>query len=155
MVKKERGEIVRISINVDDKIETTEIMISCKRLTPEIERIIATLRILDQQLTVHKLDEMYIIDSSKVLYMEAVDRKTFVYTKNEVYESTLKLYELEERLESLGFLRVSKSCILQLKWIKSLRADFDRKIRVTMENEEQIIVSRQYSEGLKRRLGVK
>ena len=155
MVKKERGEIVRISINVDDKIETTEIMISCKRLTPEIERIIATLRILDQQLTVHKLDEMYIIDTSKVLYMEAVDRKTFVYTKNEVYESTLKLYELEERLESLGFLRVSKSCILQLKWIKSLRADFDRKIRVTMENEEQIIVSRQYSEGLKRRLGVK
>lgn len=97
--------------------------------------------------------ETYFLDIAKILYIESVDRKTFVYTGREVYESDFRLYELEAQLEKSGFLRANKSCLIQLKHIKSLRADIDRRIRVTMENGEQIIVSRQYAEGLKRRLG--
>lgn len=36
-----------------------------------------------------------------------------------------------------------------------MRMDLNRRIRVTMENGEQLMVSRQYAEGLKERLGVK
>ena len=95
------------------------------------------------------------MDVSKVIYLESVDRKTFVYTGENVYESSLKLYELEQQLDECGFFRASKSCLVQLKYIKSLKADINRKIRVTLENGEQIIVSRQYAEELKKKLGVK
>ena len=37
--------------------------------------------------------------------IEAVDRKTFVYTATESYESELKLYELEQDLVARDFLR--------------------------------------------------
>ena len=40
------------------------------------------------------------------------------------------------------------------KVIKSLKNDVERKLRLTLENGEQIIVSRQYAEELKKRLGV-
>ena len=53
-----------------------------------------------------------------------------------------------------GFFRASKSVLVQLRHIKSLKNDIDRKIRLTLENGEQIIVSRQYAEDLKKRLGV-
>lgn len=146
---------MKISIHVDENIKDTEITISCRQLTPQIEKVLATLRILDRQWMVTKNDETYILDVSKIVYIESVDRKTFVYTSDDCFESKLKLYELEEKLCECGFFRASKACVVRLKYIKSLKADVNRKIRVTLENGEQIMVSRQYSEELKRKLGVK
>ena len=146
---------MKISINVDEAVKDIEITISCNRLTPEIEKMLATLRILDRQLMATKGEETYLLDVAKVIYLESVDRKTFVYTGESVYESSLKLYELEQQLDECGFFRASKSCLVQLKYIKSLKADINRRIRVTLENGEQIIVSRQYAEELKKKLGVK
>lgn len=146
---------MKIEINVDEKIEDMQIRISCKRLTPEIEKLLATMRMLDKQLVVTKGEETVLLDVYKVAYFEAVDRKTFVYTEKEVYETNFRLYELEQQLEECGFFRASKSCIIQLKYVKSLKADLNRKIRVTLENGEQILVSRQYAEILKERLGVR
>lgn len=146
---------MKITIKTDEKITDTEIAITCSRLTPEIEKIMATLRILDRQLTVVKNDETFLLEIGEVLYIDTADKKTFIYTAADTYESNLKLYELEAQLRDAGFLRVGKSCILNLKRIRSLKADFDRRIRVTMENGEQVIVSRQYAEALKERLGVR
>ena len=121
---------MKISINVKEDIKDIEIMISCGRLTPEIEKLLATLRIMDKQLMAVKDGETYILDVSGVVYLESVDRKTFVYTTGAVYESSLKLYELEQQLDDCGFFRASKSCVVNLKYIKSLKADINRKIKI-------------------------
>lgn len=146
---------MKITISEDTRVTETEIAITCSQLTPEIEKIISMLRILDMKLTGIRDGEMCLIDAGKVLYMESVDKKTFIYTDGEVYETGLKLYELEAQLAGAGFFRASKSCIIHLKQIKSLKADLNRRIRVTMSNGEQLMVSRQYAEVLKERLGVR
>lgn len=145
---------MKIEICVDDKIEDTRIVISCKELTPEMEKLVAMLRIMEKKLTVTKNGEIHFLDMSKAVYIESVDRKTFIYTEQEMYESDFKLYELEQQLTSCGFFRASKSCLIQLQYIKSLRADLNRRIKVTLKNGEQLIVSRQYAEELKMRLGI-
>ena len=144
---------MNISIHTDESAGDTEIRIICRALTPEIERVLATLRILNQQLMVSCGEESVILDVSGIIYIESVDRKTFVYTKDAVYESKLKLYEIEARLCESGFIRANKSCLIQIRQIKSLRSDIDRRIRVTFESGEQILVSRQYADELKKRLG--
>lgn len=146
---------MKIEIDVNEGYQDTEVKICCNRLTPDIEKIIATLRILNRQLTVKKAGEIYLLDVCEVIYAESIDKKTFVYTEKEVYESDFKLYELEQQLNRCGFFRASKSCMVQLKYIRSLKADINRKIRATLENGEQIMISRQYADELKRKLGVK
>lgn len=145
---------MKIIINADEKINETEIVINCSQLTSDVENIIATLRILNQQMLVMKDGENYLLDVNRISYIEALERKTFVYTEDAIYESKLKLYEMEERLCQSGFFRVSKSCLVHLKFIKSLKNDVERKLRLTMKNGEQIMVSRQYAEEMKKRLGV-
>ncbi len=145
---------MKITIQIDEKIQDTEIAVTCNRLSPEIEKMIATLRMLDQQLAVTKEDENYLLDVEKIAYIEAMERKTFVYTKDDVYESKLKLYEMEERLCQSGFFRVSKNTLVHLRFIKSLKNDIARKLRLTLVNGEQIMVSRQYADEIKQRLGV-
>lgn len=146
---------MKISINTDPNCTDTEIVINCKSITAETERIIAALQLVDNQITVTKNGETHILSISKIAYIESVDRRTFIYTENECYESKLKLYEIDDRLCDNNFLRISKSCIVRLKYIRSLKSEFDRKIRITLENGEQLIVSRQYAIELKKRLGVK
>lgn len=145
---------MKISININPELTDTEIIINCGSLTPETENIIAALRMADNQMTVIKDSETHILDISKIAYIETVDRKTFVYTEKDCYESKLKLYEIDEKLCSGSFLRISKSCIVRLKYIRSLKAELDRRLRITLENGEQLIVSRQYADELKKRLGV-
>lgn len=145
---------MKITINIDENLNETEIAVSCKELTTEIEKIIATLRMINQQMLVEKDDENVLLDVAKIAYIEAVERKTFVYTEESVYESKLKLYEMEERLCQSGFLRVRKSCLVHLKFIRSIKNDIERKLRLTLKNGERIIVSRQYADEIKKRLGV-
>lgn len=145
---------MKIIINIDENVPETEITISCNQLTEEIENIMATLRIMNQQMLVFKEEENHLLDVSRISYIEALERKTFVYTEDDVFESKLKLYEMEEKLCRSGFFRVSKSCLVNLKYIKTIRNDVERRIRLTLKNGEQVMVSRQYAEEIKRRLGV-
>jgi len=145
---------LKIDITVDETVTDLSILITCGQLTPDIERIIAALRMMNHQLTAKKDNEIHLLDLAQVLYIESVDRKCFIYTDKEIYESDLRLYELEQQLEEYGFFRVSKSFLIHLQKIQSLKADINRKIRLTMSNGEQISASRQYADALKKRLGV-
>ena len=142
-------------IDIDDKYLNTEVTIKSPRHTQEIEKMISMMRMLDMQIAVKKNDETYLLDAGEILYIEAVERNTFIYTEESTYESELKLYELEQQLEEKDFIRISKQSIINLKKVKSLKGDINRKIRVTLQNGEQILVSRMYSDELRKRLGVK
>lgn len=145
---------MKIEIHVDEKAADLEISVTCRQLTPDVEKMIAALRIMNHQVTAKKDNEIHLLDTAQIIYIESVDRKCFVYTADEVYESELRLYEFEQQLEEYGFFRVSRSFLIQLRNVQSLKADIDRKIRITMSNGEQIMASRQYAENLKKRLGV-
>lgn len=132
-----------------------EVVVTCNKLSPKVEKILAALRMMDCQLIGKKDNEIHILDIAHIIYIESVERKCFVYTANDVYESDFPLYELERQLAEYGFFRVSKSFLIHLPSIQSLKADMNRRIRITMANGEQIIASRQYADGLKKRLGVK
>lgn len=146
---------MRIEIDVDEKYSDLTVEIKTPQLTPEIERIISLMRMINMQIAVKKGDEIVLLDTDEILYIEALERNTYVYTKKDFYEINMRLYEIEQLLIEQGFIRVSKTDIVNLKNIQSLRADINRKIRVTLVNGEQIIVSRNYADELKKRLGVK
>ncbi|MBQ4220315.1 MAG: LytTR family transcriptional regulator DNA-binding domain-containing protein [Lachnospiraceae bacterium] len=146
---------MKIEIDIDEKYPDTEVVIRANKLDSDVERLVAMMRMVNMQIGVRKNDETYLLDVEKILYIEAVERKTFVYTSDETYESDLKLYEIEQELLERDFFRISKQSIVNIRMIKSLKSDINRKIRITLRNDEQIVVSRMYSDELRRKLGLK
>ena len=136
--------MMKINLDIDGKYDDIEVIIRAPHLNNDIERMVAMMRMIDMQIAVRKDNETVLLDTDKILYVEAVDRKTFVYTNVDTYESELKLYELEQQLIERDFLRISKQSIVNL-----------RKIRITLQNGEQIVVSRMYSDELRRKLGLR
>ena len=144
---------MKVSINISDQFSETEITINCAVMSEELEKVIAALRVLDFKLTGTKNGQTFILDASQVLYVDTVDKRTFLYTKSDVYETTLRLYELETHLSKTDFFRAGKSSIINFNKIKSLKADIGGRIIVVMENNEKLIVSKQYASFIKEKLG--
>ena len=130
-------------------MEDTVVIIKCKEHNALIDRLVAALRIMDRQITVLHEGRLTVLDLEKILYIESVDRKCFIYTAEKLYESCNKLYELEQQLEQYLFVRINKACIVNLHNVESIRTYINRRLLLTLLNGEQLIVSRQYAEGIK------
>ena len=98
--------------------------------------------------------EIYFLDYKDVIYFDTTDRKTFIYTAERVYETTLKLYQLEEMLNGTSFIRSGKSMILNIRKINSNGHTFSGKMIATLINGEKAEISRNYVPLLKEKLGI-
>ncbi len=146
-----------INMVENSNIKETKITIECNKVDSQILKIISLIKNYesnDKKIIGISKGETYCIEQDDVLYFETVDRKTFCYTANGEYEISLKLYEIEEKYENTDYIRISKSSIVNLKKIRSLRPDFGGKILATMESNEKIYISRQYVPILKKKLGI-
>lgn len=89
-----------------------------------------------------------------MFYGEAVDRRVFIYTAEKVLETSLRLYELEDKLASLDFVRISKQMVVNFSKVKAIRPDLNARLQLVLENGESVIVSRQYSGDIKQKIGL-
>ena len=128
------------------------IEIHCYRISEEVREIIAFVKSRQGQLTGTADDRQYEIAVSDVFYIESVDNKTFIYTKNKVYETRQKLYELEEILKEKRFLRVSKSTLLNLMKVSAIKPALNSRFTAELFSGEQVIITRKYVPELKKAL---
>jgi DNA-binding LytR/AlgR family response regulator len=91
---------------------------------------------------------------SEIYYIESVDKRTYIYLENGVGECVLRLYELEEMLSTAYFLRISKSCIVNIAYVKSITLMINRNLLLTMRNGEKVIVSRRYVKKINEMIGM-
>lgn len=134
--------------------EEDEIIIRCRHMDENLLKRIYALRAGMEKITGIKGIDYVQIEPKEIFYIEAVENKVFLYLEKEVYETKLKLYELERRFEGTDFIRVSKSIILNLTKVKSLRPAFNGRFEACMKNGETVVISRQYVPVLKEKLGL-
>ncbi|MDR1655191.1 MAG: LytTR family transcriptional regulator [Treponema sp.] len=143
---------MKIHINVNEAFAETEITINTNVLSEDIEKIIASIRMADMKLTGVKNGQKHILEVAKIVFIESVEKKVFLQTEKDIFETNLKLYELEELLQGSDFMRAGKSCLFNFNYIKSLKNELDGRIILTMENDLKVAVSRQYAPDVKSKL---
>ncbi len=131
-----------------------EVTLTYSEETPQIENLIDTLRIFCRSIQAEKDGSSHNITLDEVFYIESVDEKCYIYTKADVYESKHKLYTLEEKFCDTSFIRISKSCILNIAKLKSVKPFINGKFEATMQNDEKIIINRHYVSAFKKKFGV-
>lgn len=149
----EEGRLfMKITINELETLEDIEIIVNCKRVDENLLKMIAAIRAFDRKITGNKEGKLFVLDVDEIYYFESVDKKTFMYMDKDVYENTMRLYELEEKFSNSDFFRASKSTIINLSKVKVITPVFGGKLEVVLENDEKLMVSRQYVPLLKSKL---
>ena len=128
-------------------------VIKAVEVTDEISGAIELLEGESKGFAVSRDGQVFIIKASSVYYIESVDKKTFVYTKQGCYDCKYRLYELEIMLGGY-FMRCSKSMIINLKKVKNVKSQLSGRIDATLLNDEVVVISRGYVKEVKRRLGI-
>jgi len=137
------------------RIPTTEkekVSISCYEVTAVVNDIVNFVKSRQGTISGGLDGKQYEISITDIFYIESVDNKTFVYTQKNVYETKMRLYEVEEILLSKSFVRVSKSIIVNLMKIVSLKPALNGRLLAILSNGEEIIISRKYVPELKKKL---
>jgi len=132
----------------------TEITILYSVMDQRLQRLVDEIRMIEYPLQCRLDGAIFTVPAHAVFYMESIDGNTFVYTESKEYESTLSLNALEDNLSSAGFVRISKSCVLNLHYLKCVTPLWNARLEACMKNGERLIITRHYAETLKEKLGI-
>ena len=126
-----------------------QVLIRCRAVTDEVREIEAFVKSRQGCLPGTRDAKQYELPLSDLHYIESVDGKTFLYTKDQVYETPYRVYELESLLKANAFLRVSKSTLLNLMKIRAIRPALNGRFLAVLHSGEEVIISRSYVKDLK------
>ncbi len=89
-------------------------------------------------------DRRISLSVTDVMYFESVDRKTFAYTEKVCVEMRDTLKNLLDNYSEMGFIRISKSSIVNVYKIDHLQGDLNMRVIIFLKNGEKLIMNRGY-----------
>ena len=131
-----------------------EITIKCGLIDSELEKLISQIRLYSFSITGKKDGSSYLVRLEDIFYFESIEEKTFIYCDKDVFECDLKLYELEQQLAETHFVRISKSCILNIMKLESVYALLNGKLEAKLSNGEKVVITRHYVQSVKEKLNL-
>ena len=138
---------MKITVEIDDNLTEEEITIHCRELNDEVialqKRISEAIQ-SKMMLNVTKGELEYYLNLPEILFFETADSIVAVHTKGQIFETRMKLYELEELLPA-SFLRVSKSAIINTGQIRAIHKNISGASEVEFNgSNKRAFVSRSY-----------
>ena len=136
---------MKVEIQIDSNCDETTVTITANKMTEEINELVRKISEHTPSVLVgFKNDNATILDCGKVIRFYSANQKVYAVTEDTEYTIRLRLYELEQRLNSAEFVRISNSEIINLKEIQGFDLSFTGTICVQFRNESVSYVSRRY-----------
>lgn len=129
-----------------------EVIIRYRRMNEQIEAIAAMVQGMEPKIHASEDGKQFLLQPEEIFYLESVDGATFAYLKERVCRVSAGLGELAACFAGRGFFRCSKSMVLNIYKISYLKSEPGNRIRATMENGEQVMISRKYAKQLRQTL---
>ncbi len=135
---------MRLIMKENRELTEPEVTIEYNELSGSVKRVSDYVKSVDANITCKKENEEYSVPACEIYYMESVDKKGFIYTKSDVYQTAHRLVELEKRLSGAGFVRVSRSAVINVEKLKGIKNLPNSKLEAILINDERICVNRNY-----------
>lgn len=135
--------MMKINKYIDPDLSENYIDIHYKEMDSEIEGI---LEYIDHYNTIIGQNEhgQKVISFHEIFYCEIVERKCYVYLEKEVYQINLSIQKLLEMFQTNGFVRISKSMIVNIFKIDCLKTDLNMRVKIRLDNDEIVVLNRGY-----------
>ncbi len=149
---------MKVKIEIDDRLEETEVIIRCDRLDDSIVNLQNS--IMEQGdgkqcISLYKGETAYYVPVDEIYFFETEGKYIHAHTADKLFEAAYKLYELEELLPA-GFMRISKSTIVNLDYIYSITRNLTASSEVEfVGSHKKVLVSRGYYKALIDKLSVR
>jgi len=146
---------MKVKIEIDAALPEEEVIIRCREMnesTIRLQSLITEHAQTDTIFTLRQGDTEYYVSLDKIIFFETSGKNIQAHTKDNIFFTERKLYELEEMLPRY-FMRISKSTIANLNHIYSITRNLTASSQVEfMDCSKKVYVSRNYYKILVERL---
>ena len=144
----------KISIKQISPPQEEEILVQCHEINEEVLSVVEKLKSDEAMILASRDGEVFPVPAKQIYYIESVDNKTFIYLKKSVFDTKLKLYEIEEQTRGTKLFRCSKSMIVNIAKIRSVSSSVNGRLEAKLQNGEVVVISRQYVAAFKKKIGM-
>ena len=145
---------MKIKLETVSDVTETEVVIRCREFDEETERLLSTIRLFTNTVIAKKDNKTFIISPEDICYFDTQENKVLLITEEGVYETPLKMYEIEEKFKNSGFVRVSRYSIINLRKVAYLEPLFNGRMVAVMKNNDTVVITRLYIQAIKTILGM-
>lgn len=142
---------MKVNIKIIEKLKEEACTFYIHKVTSFILDMVSTLENSSDNYLIAKSahkDEQEKIACSTIFYLEYLERKVFIYTKKNIFETKSPLYKLEHDLPD-NFIRISKIIIINIHFLNKFSVKPNGNLEALLSNGEKVIVSRKYVSSLK------
>lgn len=142
-------------IKIDAGIEKPKAVIYTPEITEEVSNAVRMLSQAEPRILTGVRDgTVEIIDETSVMRFFTENGRVWAQTDNGKYAVKPRLYELEKRLDSTRFVRISSGEIINLKKVSRFDLNLAGTVRVIFSDGGSTYASRRYVAKLKGILGI-
>jgi two-component system, LytTR family, response regulator len=106
----------------------------------------------DSHIFVQKSEKLFNLPVEEIIYLEASGDYTVISTKNDQFVSSSGIGKLEELMNPDIFIRVHRSTIVNLNFLKEIERHFNGGMIVKMQNAKTFPVSRTYAKMIRKKV---
>lgn len=150
MIRIERGGLLKVKFTQQKERNEIEIEIKYCEMNNKIKNLITRLEKYNYTISGNENGRIYKIDVDDIFYIESIERKTFIYSTKQVFRTEKKLYQLLDELKPYDFVQISKSVIVNINVLESMKMLGNSRIQVSLQNGEKLNASRTYIPNIKR-----
>ena len=144
---------MKVKLRISDEIQEPYAVIYSDSLTDEISRAVMFLENTGKLITAEENGRILILQPEEIFMVRIENERTIIYCQKDKYLSSKRLYQLEEQLGK-GFMKISKSTIINLSHIKCVEPSFKGMMSLVMKNGCKDYISRKYLPNFKKYLGI-
>ena len=143
---------MKLTIQQDPTVPETEVILRCPALDARLEPLIAHIQQYSFVMVGYQEQREFHLPLESIYYVDSADGKTFLYQEQAVYQCRETLATLEEKLRQTTFVRISKNCIINTAFLHHVEPHFNHRLKAVLKNGEQLIITRNYIDPLRRKL---
>ena len=136
---------INVKTKISSKLKEIMVAIEAPKLSKEVQSIIdfaSDLNSLPRQIISYKNNEIYFIDVQDIICFFSKDKYNYIRTVEDIYKVKYKLYEVEEKLDKRNYIRISKSCIINMRQVECFDTSILGTIEVKLKDNTKEVVSK-------------
>lgn len=144
---------MKVKIEISEEYDPAYAVIYTKAVTEEIQKVSDLLQQDNGPVTAYSEDRLVVLQPEEIYMVRIEDETTVIYSKENKYKSRKRLKEIYAQVGD-GFMQISKSTVINLKYLDSMEAGFGGTMVLKLKNGCKDYVSRFYLKALKQYLGL-
>ena len=148
--------LMKVEINISEEINEPYAVIYTNEENAEIKRVAALIEDStagSNIITVSDNERFFVLRPDEIYMIRVENEKTIVYSQTKKYSSGKRLYEFENLLGN-SFMRISKSVLVNLKYLDCVEPSIGGMMLLILKNGCKDYISRKYLPAFKKYLGI-